>query len=75
MQKRGVFVPVIEISELAIDLVDASFPTATKINPTQIVRASLLLAKQSKLTKEQVFSLIGQSVDEDSLIESLEVKK
>lgn len=66
--------PVIEISELAFAKIEESLPTGTKINPTQIVRAALLLVKQSKLTKEQVYSLIGQSTDEATLIESLEEK-
>ena len=66
--------PVIEITEYAFAKVEDSLPTGTKINPTQIVRAALLLVKQSKLTKEQVYSLIGQSTDEDTLINSLEAK-
>lgn len=67
--------PVIEISELAFAKVIDSLPTGTKINPTQIVRAALLLVKQSKLTKEQIYSLIGQTPTEESLIDSLEAKK
>lgn len=66
--------PVIEITEYAFAKVEESLPTGTKINPTQIVRAALLLIKQSKLTKEQIYSLIGQSTDETTLIESLEAK-
>jgi len=68
-------VPVIEIPDLVISEVNASLPTGTKINPTQLVRVALLLVKQSKLSKEQIFSLIGQSATDSLLIDSLEVKK
>jgi len=67
-------VPVIEIPDLVISKVETSLPTGTKINPTQIVRAALLLIKQSKLSKEQIFSLIGQSATDSLLIDSLGVK-
>lgn len=67
--------PVIEITEYAFAKVEDSLPTGTKINPTQIVRAALLLVKQSNLTKEQIYSLIGQTSTEAALIESLEDAK
>jgi len=68
-------VPVIEIPDLVISKVETSLPTGTKINPTQIVRVALLLVKQSNLSKEQIFSLIGQSATDSLLIDSLEDKK
>lgn len=64
--------PVLEISELVFARIDKSLHIGTKINPTQIVRAALLLLKQSNLTKEQLFSLIGQTSTEETLIDSLE---
>ena len=67
--------PVIDIPDLVITKVETSLPTGTKINPTQIVRVSLLFLQQSKLSKEKVFSLIGQSATDSVLIDSLEAKK
>ncbi len=67
--------PVIEIPDPIIVHVEKSLPTGTKINPTQIVRLALLLVKQSKLSREQIFSLIGQSATDSSLMDSLEEKK
>ena len=66
--------PVIDIPDLVITKVETSLPTGTKINPTQIVRVALLLVKQSNLSKEQIFSLIGQSATDSLLIDSLEAK-
>lgn len=63
--------PVIEIPDVVFGVIESSLPTGTKINPTQIVRVSLLLLKQSQLNKEQIFSLIGQSATDSALIDSL----
>ena len=67
--------PVIEIPDQVISKVETSLPTGTKISPTQIVRIALLLLKQSKLSREQVFSLIGQSSTDLTLINSLKEKQ
>jgi len=67
--------PVIDIPDIVFGKIESSLPTGTKINPTQLVRASLLLLKQSQLNKEQIFSLIGQSATDSVLIDSLEVDK
>ena len=74
MKKERVLVPVIEIPDLVISKVNASLPTGTKINPTQLVRVALLLIKQSKISKNQIFSLIGQSATDSTLLDSLEAK-
>ena len=66
--------PVIEIPDLVIAKVETSLPAGTKITPTQIVRVGLLYLKQSKLSREQIFSLIGQSATDSLLIDSLETK-
>jgi len=66
--------PVIEIPEKVFTILDGFLPTGTKINPTQIVRAALLLVKQSNLSKEQIFTLIGQSPTDLALIDALEEK-
>jgi len=39
-----------------------------------MVRAALLLVKQSNLSKEQIFTLIGQSPTDLALIDALEIK-
>jgi len=75
MKKERVLVPVIEIPDIVITKVETSLPTGTKISPTQIVRIGLLLLKQSKLSREQIFSLIGQSATDSLLIDSLEAQK
>lgn len=67
--------PVIEIPDLAIAKVESSLSTGTKINPTQIVRAALLFLQQSKLSREEIFALIGQSATDSALIDSLKVSK
>lgn len=67
--------PVIEIPDQVISKVEASLPTGTKITSTQIVRIGLLHLKQSNLTREQIFSLLGQSATDSILIDSLGVKK
>ncbi len=64
--------PVIEITEFVFTKVADTLPIGTKISPTQMVRAALLLVKQSRLTEEQIYSLIGQTSTEDALIHSLE---
>ena len=74
MRKRGVLVPVIEIPDVVFGFLEESIPTGAKISPTQIVRAALLHFKQSNLSDEQVFSLIGQSPTDSILLSSLEVK-
>lgn len=66
--------PVIEIPETVFTILGEHLPTGTKINPTQIVRAALLLVKQSNLSKEQIFTLIGQSPTDLALIGALEEK-
>jgi len=68
-------VPVIEIPDIVFGKIESSLPTGTKINPTQIVRVGLLFLKQSNLSREQIFSLIGQSATDSILIDSLEAKK
>ena len=66
--------PVIEIPDIVIAKVETSIPTGTKITPTQIIRVGLLHLKQSKLSRNQIFSLIGQSATDSLLIDSLEEK-
>ena len=64
--------PVIEITDLALAKCSDDYTAGTKINPTQIVRAALLLLHQSKLNKDQFFSLIGQSATDQALIDAME---
>lgn len=67
--------PVIEIPDIVIVKVETSLPTGTKITSTQIIRIGLLHLKQSHLTREQIFSLLGQSATDSLLINSLENEK
>lgn len=74
-EKEGVLVPIIDIPDKVFDFIESALVTGTKINPTHIVRASLLLLYRSNLDKDQIFSLIGQSTTDSVLINSLKEKK
>ena len=66
--------PIIDIPEVVFGYLENSLPQGTKINPTQIVRLALLHFKQSNLSADEVFSLIGQSPTDSILVTSLENK-
>jgi len=66
---------IINIPDSVIDSIEKTVFVDTKITPTQIVRVGLLYLKQSNLSRDNLFSLIGQSATDTLLIDSLEKKK
>lgn len=66
---------IVKLSNIAFDELKSILPTDIIINPTQITRIALLHLKQSKLSGEKIFSLIGMTATDQLFIDSLKAKK
>jgi len=63
---------IINITDDAMSKIEKLLFSDIDIVSTQIVRLALLHLKQSKPSREQIFSLIGKSATDSLLIDSLE---
>jgi len=66
---------IINIHDDVISKIEELLFSDIDTTPTQIVRASLLYLRQSNLSRDEIFSLIGQSATDSLLIDSLGGKK